>query len=95
MFGVFSVSGCYPYWVLLLILFKYAQFAITSFSLEIIYDPVGKYYGSLLYGTIGLMLLFSGQAFYNFITLTLVAVSAASFFSRVAYCLYSKKKDSV
>ena len=92
MFGVFSVSGCYPYWVLLFILFMYAQFAITSFSLKIIYDPVGKYYGSLLYGTIGLMLLFSGQAFYNFITLTLVAVSAASFFSRVAYCLYSKKE---
>jgi phosphatidylglycerophosphate synthase len=98
MFGVFFVSGCYPYWVLLLILFMYAQFAITSFSLEVIYDPVGKYYGSMLYGAIGLMLLFSGQAFYNFVTLTLVAVSAASFFSRLSYCLYlgkNKKKDSV
>ena len=97
MFGVFFVSGFYPYWVLLLILFMYAQFAITSFSLEVIYDPVGKYYGSLLYGAIGLTLLFSGQAFYNFVTLTLVAVSAASFFSRLSYCLYSgkNKKDSV
>jgi len=97
MFGVFFVSGYYPYWVLLLILFMYAQFAITSFSLEVIYDPVGKYYGSLLYGAIGLTLLFSGQAFYNFVTLTLVAVSAASFFSRLSYCLYSgkNKKDSV
>jgi hypothetical protein len=74
----------------------YAQFAITSFSLEIIYDPVGKYYGSLLYGAIGLTLLFSGQAFYNFVTLTLVAVSAASFFSRLSYRLFSRKhkKDS-
>jgi len=97
MFGVFFVSGFYPYWVLLLILFMYAQFAISSFSLEVIYDPVGKYYGSLLYGAIGLTLLFSGQAFYNFVTLTLVAVSAASFFSRLSYCLYSgkNKKDSV
>jgi phosphatidylglycerophosphate synthase len=97
MFGVFFVSGFYPYWVLLLIIFMYAQFAITSFSLGVIYDPVGKYYGSLLYGAIGLTLLFSGQAFYNFVTLTLVAVSAASFFSRLSYCLYSvkNKKDSV
>jgi hypothetical protein len=70
----------------------FAQFAITSFSLEVIYDPVGKYYGSLLYGAIGLTLLFSGQAFYNFVSLTLVAVSAASFFSRLLYCHYSGKK---
>jgi phosphatidylglycerophosphate synthase len=93
MFGVFFVSGCYPYWVLLLILFMYAQFAMTSFSLEVIYDPVGKYYGSLLYGAIGLTLLFSGQAFYNFVTLTLVAVSAASFFSRLSYLLIFRKKQ--
>ena len=93
MFGVFFVSGCYPYWVLLLILFMYAQFAMTSFSLEVIYDPVGKYYGSLLYGAIGLTLLFSGQAFYNFVTLTLVAVSAASFFSPLSYLLIFRKKQ--
>ena len=93
MFGVFFLSGCYPYWVLLLILFMYAQFAMTSFSLEVIYDPVGKYYGSLLYGAIGLTLLFSGQAFYNFVTLTLVAVSAASFFSRLSYLFIFRKKQ--
>jgi phosphatidylglycerophosphate synthase len=97
MFGVFFVSGCYPYLVFLLIIFMYAQFAITSYSLEVIYDPVGKYYGNLLYGAIGLTLLFSGPAFYNFVALTLVAISAASFFSRLLYCLYSRKnkKDSV
>jgi len=92
-FGVFFLSGFYPYWVLLLILFMYAQFAITSYSLEVIYDPVGKYYGSLLYCAIGLTLLFSGQAFYNFVTLTLVAVSAASFFSRLSYLLIFRKKQ--
>ena len=97
MFGVFFVSGCYPYWVLLLILFMYAQFVITSFSLEVIYDPIGKYYGSLLYGAIGLTLLFSGEAFYDFVTLTIVAITAASFFSRLSYWLCSgkHKTDSV
>lgn len=96
-FGVFFLSGCYPYWVLLLILFMYAQFVITSFCLGITYDPVGKYYGSLLYGAIGLTLLFSGQVFYDFVTFAIVAATAASFFSRLGYCLCSgkrKKKDS-
>jgi len=98
MFGVFFVSGCYPYWVLLLILFMYAQFVITSLILKITYDPIGKYYGSLLYGAIGLTLLFSGQAFYDFVTSTIVAVTAVSFFSRLSYGLHSgkhKKTDSV
>ena len=97
MFGVFFVSGCYPYWVLLLILFMYAQFILTSFCLKITYDPVGKYYGSLLYGAIGLTLLFSGQAFYDFVTLAIVATTAVSVFSRLSYWLYSRKhknKDS-
>jgi phosphatidylglycerophosphate synthase len=97
MFGVFFLSGCYPYWVLLLILFMYAQFILTSFCLKITYDPVGKYYGSLLYGAIGLTLLFSGQAFYDFVTLAIVATTAVSVFSRLSYWLYSRKhknKDS-
>jgi phosphatidylglycerophosphate synthase len=91
MFGVFFVAGCYPYWVLPLILFVYIQFTITSFTCKITYDPVGKYYGSLLYGAIGLTLLFSGKVFYDFVTVSIVFVTAASLFSRVAYYLWSFK----
>jgi phosphatidylglycerophosphate synthase len=91
MFGVFFVAGCYPYWVLSLILFVYIQFIITSFTCKITYDPVGKYYGSLLYGAIGLTLLFSGKVFYDFVTVSIVFVTAASLFSRVTYYLWSRK----
>ena len=90
-FGAYYLTGCYPYWVLLLILFMYAQFILTSFCLKITYDPVGKYYGSLLYGAIGLTLLFSGQALYDFVTLAIVATTALSFFSRLFYWLFSGK----
>ena len=68
MFRIFVTAELYPYWVLPLILFAFLQFMITSSLKKEIYDPIGKYYGSLLYGAIGLTLLFSGQLFYNVIT---------------------------
>ena len=58
MFRIFVTAGLYPYWVLPLMLFAFVQFMITSFLYKKIYDPIGKYYGSLLYGAIGLTLLF-------------------------------------
>lgn len=97
MFGVFYISGFYPYWVILLILFMFVQFELTAFFLKIIYDPVGKYYGSLLYGAIGLTLLFSGQLFYHFIIYAIVVVTALSLLSRIVYGFYlgkNRKTDS-
>ena len=84
MFTAFVTAGLYPYFVLPLILFVFAQFVITSFYSNRIYDPIGKYYGSLLYGAIGLTLLFSGQLFCGIITFGIVAVTAASLCSRLA-----------
>ena len=85
MFRVFVAAGFYPYWILLLLLFVYVQFIITSFFSKIFYDPIGKYYGSMLYGAIGLTLLFSGQSFYDIITFSIVAVTAALLCCRIAY----------
>ena len=71
MFRIFVTAELYPYWVLPLMLFAFVQFMITSFLYKEIYDPIGKYYGSLLYGAIGLTLLFSGKflarALYSFV----------------------------
>lgn len=89
MFGGFFVAGCYPYWFLPLILFVYLQFIITSLTCKVTYDPVGKYYGSLLYGAIGLTLLFSGQPFYDTIKTGIVVVTVAALFSRLVYCVRS------
>jgi len=90
MFRIFVTAGLYPYWVLPLMLFAFVQFLITSFLYKKIYDPIGKYYGSLLYGAIGLTLLFSGQLFYYIITVSVVAVTAASLCSRLGYFFRSR-----
>ena len=87
MFRIFVTAGLYPYWVLPLILFVYIQFLITSFRSKKIYDPIGKYYGSLLFGAIGLTLLFSGQLFYYIISAGIVAVTGSSLISRLVYIL--------
>jgi hypothetical protein len=87
MFRIFVTAGLYPYWVLPLILFVYVQFLITSFRSKKIYDPIGKYYGSLLFGAIGLTLLFSGQLFYYIISAGIVAVTGASLISRLVSVL--------
>ena len=92
MFRVFVTVGLYPYWVLPLILFVYVQFLITSFRSQKIYDPIGKYYGSLLFGAVGLTLLFSGQLFYYIITGGIAVVTGASLISRLVYILKPKNE---
>jgi CDP-diacylglycerol--glycerol-3-phosphate 3-phosphatidyltransferase/cardiolipin synthase len=85
MFRIFVTAELYPYWVLPLILLVFAQFVITSFYTTRIYDPIGKYYGSLLYGAIGLTLLFSGGMLSDIVSFSIVVVSGASLCSRLAH----------
>ena len=85
MFLVFIEGGFYPVWILVLISFVFLQFLLTSIFLKQLYDPIGKYYGSLLFGAIGLTLLFSGRLFYEAIKLGIVIVTVASVISRIAH----------
>ena len=82
MFLIFNSKGFVPEWVLALITFVFAQFVITSVYSDKIYDPVGKYYGSLLYGAIGLRFILSGQFFYDIATVGITGFAAASILSR-------------
>lgn len=82
MFLTFNSKGFVPGWVLVLIAFVFAQFVITSVYSEKIYDPIGKYYGSLLYGAIGLRFIISGQFFYNVATVGVTGFAAATILSR-------------
>ena len=82
MFLTFNSKGFVPEWVLVLIAFVFAQFVITSVYSDKIYDPVGKYYGSLLYGAIGLRFILSGQLFYDIATAGITAFAAATILSR-------------
>ena len=92
-FRVFVAIGSYPFWLLPLILLVYVQFLVTSFFSMKIYDPIGKYYGSLLFGSIGLTLLFSGQMFHDFITAGIVIVTVLSLISRFVHLTFLKKRS--
>ncbi len=87
MFLVFGSIGFCADWVLIVITAVFAEFVLTSRSSGKICDPVGKYYGSLLYGAIGLRFVLSGQLFYDAVTVGVVAFSAASILSRATFLL--------
>lgn len=57
MFVAFIFSGYYSVWILLLIAVMFGQFIALSRYTKKLYDPVGKYIGSVLYIAIGLTLL--------------------------------------
>lgn len=85
-FLYFTVNEIYPAWVLLIIVAMFAQFLVTS-KLKVFFDPVGKYYGSLLYGAIGLTMLFPEKISRDIIIAAFVGVTAASISSRIIYTL--------
>lgn len=90
-FLYFGVAGIYPLWVFALITFMFAQFAVSSLLSGVVYDPFGKYYGSLLYGVIGLTIVFSGYAARNILTVSLLAVTAVSLASRLVFLIIKTK----
>jgi phosphatidylglycerophosphate synthase len=87
MFIVFRSMGFCADWVLIVIVAVFALFVLTSRFSSKIYDPVGKYYGSLLYAAIGLRFILSGPLFYSVVTIGVAAFSAASILSRTAFLL--------
>jgi phosphatidylglycerophosphate synthase len=87
MFLVFGSNGFYADWVLVVVAAVFVMFVLTSRSSSEIYDPVGKYYGSLLFGAIGLRFIVSGQLFCSVVTIGIVAFSAASILSRATILL--------
>ena len=70
----------------------FAQFTLTNLYFKrIIYDPIGKYYGSLLFGGIGLTLLFPVYPMYLIVTLGIVVSTVVALLSRLAYFLQNKR----
>jgi phosphatidylglycerophosphate synthase len=81
----FGPEGFYAEWIPVLVAAVFALFVFTGISSNKIYDPVGKYYGSMLYIATGLRFIFSGELFYSFVTVSIVVFSAASILSRAAF----------
>ena len=96
-FGVFAYfvyCDFYSVWLLFLIAFEFAQFMLTSNFSTLVYDPVGKYYGSLLYGAVGLTLLFSGEPVYTIVSVGVVVATAVSLLSRLFYFVRVYKRNN-
>jgi len=86
MYLVFILNGFYSAWLMVLIIFMFVQFLMTNHYLKkTLYDPIGKYYGSLLFGGIGLTLLYPTQIMYNIVTIGIIISTLAAIFSRLLY----------
>lgn len=86
----FVLVGIYPFWVIILIVLMFVQFIITSKADILIYDPIGKYYGSFLFITIFITLL-SNNSSLNLILLILIVIfSFISILSRAYYLINGK-----
>lgn len=84
-FIIFTMNGIYPPWILAIIVISFALFMITSLYGTQIYDPVGKYWGALLYAVIALTILFKTEAFPIVAQLLISGFFVASMVSRVAW----------
>lgn len=103
MYFFFSFKGIYSTWLLLVIVFVFAQFIISNILLkQTIYDPIGKYFGSILFGGIGVTILiseqlisnlivFTDQIVYTMVTVFIVISALASLLSRFTYLLRQRR----
>lgn len=86
-FMFFAAEGFYPFWIPVLIVFMFAQFAFSSLYSKRLYDPVGKYYGSMLYAAVFVTLAFPTHITCLILVVTITGCTAISVLSRIAYFL--------
>lgn len=92
MYFVFSFRGFYSPLILLLIIFMFVQFIVSNIILrQTIYDPIGKYFGTILFGGIGLTLLFSDELIYTIVMAGILISAFASLISRFVYLINQRR----
>ena len=89
-FSAFIITGLYPYWILILIIFMFLQFILTSGTVKPIYDPVGKYYGSFLFASVLVTLAIPFSYVIRILIILIVLFSSISLLTRF-YSLYKNK----
>jgi phosphatidylglycerophosphate synthase len=93
MYLTFSLKGIYPLWILLIIVFVFTQFIISNTILkQTVYDPIGKYFGSILFAGIGATIILSSNLIYTTVTVFIAISALASLLSRFIYLLHKKQK---
>lgn len=83
-FAAFTISGYYPIWIMALIAASFTQFIISSLYSKQLYDPLGKYIGSVLYTAIGLTLLSPTPIIFTIVEIGFPAIAFTSFVTRTA-----------
>jgi CDP-diacylglycerol--glycerol-3-phosphate 3-phosphatidyltransferase len=89
-FSAFVIKDIYPSWILIIILFMFIQFIITSRSKNPIYDPVGKYYGAFLFITIFTGLITNNFTINMFLTILILIFTVISITSRLLFIFKHK-----
>lgn len=81
-FGVLTVRGVYPAWLLLLIGGMFGQFILTSRGSQPVYDSVGRYFGAVLYGAVVALVLLPDLLLSDALLASIVVLSALSLSAR-------------
>lgn len=90
----FITKQMYSPWILVIIIGVFSQFVLSNMYLKkTVYDPVGKYYGSLLFAGIGLTILFSSQLIYDVVTFGIIISTIISLISRLDHLLRKRSKN--
>ena len=84
-FSAFVIKGVYPFWIIVIIIFMFIQFIVTSRSKVIIYDPVGKYYGAFLFLAIFIGLIINNAHINLLLTIIIVVFTVISITSRILF----------
>jgi phosphatidylglycerophosphate synthase len=93
MFVVFVFDGFYNWWLPILVTTVFVQFILTSiYTKKTAYDPVGKYYGSLMFGGVGLTLLVPEQLMLSIVSVGVVVSTVAVLTSRLLYFVLKRKR---
>ena len=94
MYLAFSLKGIYPLWILLIIVFVFTQFIISNIILkQTVYDPIGKYFGSILFAGIGATIILSDNLIYTTVTVFIAISALASLLSRFIYLVHQKNRN--
>ena len=93
MFLVFVFEGFYQWWLPVLVAAVFVQFILTNiYANSTVYDPVGKYYGSLMFGGVGLTFLVQEPWMFTVVSVGVVVSSVAVLVSRLLYFLLRKER---
>jgi len=77
-FAAFIRADVYPAWTAMLITAMFVQFLLISGWTQLRYDPIGKSYGALLFGMIGITVALPDFAVIETLLLALVGMTAVS-----------------